>query len=64
MRHRIYVSRAKKGLGYPHTFQLVKKAAAAALEAEKVADLLSTLTRYCSMSSSAVFRPFHTSVTC
>ena len=38
MRHKIYVSRAKKGLGYSHTHKLVKKAAVAALEAEKVAE--------------------------
>ena len=34
MDHRIYVTRAKRSLGHPETFRLVKKAAAAALACE------------------------------
>ena len=34
MQHKIYVSRARRGLGHPETAALVKRAAAAALKAE------------------------------
>ena len=34
MQHKIYVQRARRGLGHPETAALVKKAAAAALRAE------------------------------
>ncbi len=36
MRHKIYVSRGKRGLGRPETAALIKKAVAAALRAEGV----------------------------
>ena len=36
MRHRIYVTRARRDLGHPETAALIKKAAAAALRAEGV----------------------------
>ena len=36
MKHRIDIYRAKRGLGHPETAALVKKAAAAALKAEKI----------------------------
>ena len=36
MKHKIYITRAKRNLGHPETAQLVKKAAAAALDAEQV----------------------------
>ena len=36
MQHKIYIYRAKRGLGHPETANLVKKAAAAALKAEGI----------------------------
>ena len=38
MRHTISVTRAKRGLGYPETANLVKKAASAALKCEGVTE--------------------------